>query len=94
MTSTATMTGSTFCLQCGSKFQLISGKELFCDKDCYEAHEDRQWDYSDGGNYRSSAKTESLTRQDGKVIVMRLCEEKIAGRWEPFFSIVRSIEVA
>ncbi len=31
---------------------------------------------------------ETFHRPDGTTVVMRKCEELVAGRWEPFYSIV------
>jgi len=75
------------CLQCGDVFTPMSANEIFCGKECYEAYEDRDWDYSDGGNFRASRKTETFIRENGKPITMRLCEELINGRWEPFYTV-------
>ena len=75
------------CLQCGDVFTPTTDKEIFCSKECYEAHEDRNWEYSDEGKFRASRKTETFIREDGKPSVMRLCEELIEGRWEPFYAV-------
>ncbi len=40
------------CLQCGQAFTPMTDKEIFCSKECHQAHEDRDWEYSDGGTFR------------------------------------------
>jgi hypothetical protein len=79
--------GRRRCLQCGDTFTPMTDKEIFCSKDCYEAHEDRDWEYSDGGTFRVSRKTETFIRENGKPIVMQLCEELVEGQWEPFYAV-------
>ena len=34
-------------------------------------------------------KPETLVEKDGSKVVVRLCEELIDGRWEPFLAIVK-----
>ena len=75
------------CLQCGDAFTPMSDKELFCSKDCCRAHEDREWEYSDGGTFRESRRAETFLREDGKAVSMWLCEELVEGRWEPFYAV-------
>jgi hypothetical protein len=33
---------------------------------------------------------ETLTSKDGSIVSLRLCEELVDGRWEPFYAIDRS----
>ncbi len=85
MTAEQGSAGGRQCLQCGDTFTPMTDKEIFCSNDCYQAHEDRDWEYSDGGTFRASRKLEYVLK-DGKTVAMRLCEELVGGRWEPFYS--------
>jgi hypothetical protein len=77
------------CLQCNTHFAPLSGNEIFCSQDCFIEHETRGWVYSDDRTLRSSHGAESFTKTDGSVMRLRLCDEFVAGRWEPFYSIDR-----
>lgn len=60
-------------------------KEIFCSKECYQAHEGQDWEYSDGGKFRASRRAETFIREEA--VSMWLCEELIEGRWEPFYAV-------
>ncbi len=79
--------GRRHCLQCGDAFTPLTDKEIFCSKKCYQLHEDRDWEYSDGGTFRASRRAETFIREDGKAVSMWLCEELVEGRWEPFYAV-------
>jgi hypothetical protein len=34
-------------------------------------------------------KPETFTEKDGTMVTMRLCEELVAGRWEPFYLTIK-----
>ncbi len=87
MTSEQGSKGGRQCLQGGSAFTPMTDKEIFCSKDCYQAHEDRDWEYTDGGTFRASRKAETFIRENGAAVSMWLCEELVEGRWEPFYAV-------
>lgn len=87
MTSAQQFAGGRQCLQCGNAFTPLTDKEIFCSKECYEAHENRDWDYSDLGTFRQSRRAETFIRENGKAVSMWLCEESVEGRWEPFYAV-------
>jgi hypothetical protein len=80
--------GNMTCLECGEGFTPMSEKNLYCSPDCYYAHEDQDWDYSEP-TFRMKRTVEEVTNKDGKLMKLRLCEELVEGRWEPFYSVVR-----
>jgi hypothetical protein len=79
--------GGRQCLQCGEAFTPLTDKEIFCSRDCYQLHEDRDWEYSDGRTFRQSRRADRFIREDGKAVSMWLCEELVEGRWEPFYAV-------
>lgn len=47
-----------------------------------------------GRDYRTAKELVVTTDRLGRRVTMRLCEELVEGRWEPFFSIVKTEEKA
>ncbi len=80
MTSGQGSEGARQCLQCGNAFTPLTDKEIFCSKECFRAHEDWDWEYSDGGTFRQSRRAETFIRENGTAVSMWLCEELVEGR--------------
>ncbi len=84
MTSEQGSVSDRQCLQCGQAFTPLMDSHIFCSTDCRQTHEERDWEYSDGGTFRASRKLQCI--ENGKTAGLRLCEELVDGRWEPFYS--------
>ena len=49
------------------------------------------WVYS-GNKFRSKRRAETVRGPGGHKVRMRLSEEKVGGRWEPFYSMEGSVK--